>query len=104
MCASMGFLTGSPGPGELLLLFVAVLILFGPKRLPEVARKIGKVLNELRRASQDFKDQVMRIEEYADESAEDTGNVVEGTGGDHSVEAEEPGMAEDEKREQHPAG
>jgi len=59
----MGFLTGSPGPGELILLFVAILVLFGPKRLPEVDRKIGKALNELPRPSQDFKDQIMRIQE-----------------------------------------
>ena len=40
------FLTGSPGAGELLLLFVVILVLFGPKRLPGIARIIGKTLDE----------------------------------------------------------
>lgn len=61
LCWFPAFLGGAPGPGELILLFVVVLVLFGPKRLPEIARMIGRTLEELRRASHDFKDQVMRI-------------------------------------------
>ena len=37
--------------GELLLLGVIGLVVLGPKQLPEVARVIGRLLNELRRAS-----------------------------------------------------
>lgn len=62
MYMPFAFFTGAPGPGELILLFVVILVLFGPKRLPEIARMIGRTLDELRRASQDFRDQVMRIE------------------------------------------
>ena len=61
--AALGFLPGSPGPGEVLLIFVVVLLLFGPKRLPEIARMVGRMLEQLRRSSQEFKDQVMRIGE-----------------------------------------
>jgi len=60
---SLAFLAGSPGPGEVIVLFLVILLLFGPKRLPQVARMIGKALSELRRASQDFRDQIMRIDE-----------------------------------------
>ncbi|MFC1498445.1 twin-arginine translocase TatA/TatE family subunit [Verrucomicrobiota bacterium] len=60
---TLSFFTGSPGPGEFLLLFIVILLLFGPKRLPEIAKKVGGAMNQLRRASQDFKDQIMRIEE-----------------------------------------
>ena len=59
----LSFLSGMPGGGELLVLFLVILVLFGPKRLPEVARSVGRVLDELRRASQDFKDQIMSIDE-----------------------------------------
>ncbi|MDE0838147.1 MAG: twin-arginine translocase TatA/TatE family subunit [Kiritimatiellae bacterium] len=59
----LSFLSGMPGGGELLVLFLVILVMFGPKRLPEVARSVGRVLDELRRASQDFKDQIMSIDE-----------------------------------------
>lgn len=58
----LGFLSGSPGMGELLLVFAVVLILFGPRRLPEIAKLIGRAMEELRRASQEFRDQLMRID------------------------------------------
>lgn len=51
------------GPAELILVFAAILVFFGPKRLPEVARTIGRVMNDLRRASRDFQDQVMQIDQ-----------------------------------------
>jgi len=59
----LAFLTGAPGGGELLVLFVVILLLFGPKRLPEIAKAIGRVMENLRRASQDFRDQVMDMDE-----------------------------------------
>jgi len=39
------------GPAELLLIFVIALIVFGPGRLPELARTLGKAMRELRRMS-----------------------------------------------------
>lgn len=59
----VAFLSGSPGMGELLLISAVVLLLFGPKRLPEIARMIGRTLDELRKASQDFRDQIMQIDD-----------------------------------------
>lgn len=37
--------------GELLLILIAVFLVFGPSKLPEVARKIGKLYSELKKAS-----------------------------------------------------
>jgi sec-independent protein translocase protein TatA len=37
------------GMPEILLIFVVILILFGPKRLPELARSIGKSVREYRK-------------------------------------------------------
>ena len=45
----------SVGNSELLLILGAALIFFGPRRLPQLSRQIGKSLNEFRRASEDFK-------------------------------------------------
>ncbi len=64
----LAFFSGSPGPMELIVIFLVVLVLFGPRRLPEIARMIGKMLHELRRASEDFKDQVMSIEAESQET------------------------------------
>lgn len=67
---ALAFFSGPPGPGELIVVFLVILVLFGPKRLPQIARSIGKALDQLRRASQDFKDQIMRIEESEPETTD----------------------------------
>ncbi len=46
---------GSIGGTELLIILVIALVAFGPKRLPELGRTIGKGLREFRRASNDLK-------------------------------------------------
>lgn len=46
---------GSIGGTELLVIAVIVLLVFGPKRLPEFGRTIGKGLAEFKRASNDLK-------------------------------------------------
>lgn len=43
------------GTNELLLILVAALILFGPRKLPQLSRSLGKSLAEFKRASEDFK-------------------------------------------------
>ncbi len=43
---------------ETIFLFVLALIVFGPKKLPEIARQAGKLLAELRRASNEFRSQI----------------------------------------------
>ena len=43
---------------ETVFLFILALVIFGPKRLPEIARQVGKYMNEFRRASNEFKAQI----------------------------------------------
>lgn len=45
---------GSIGVPELILIFVVALLLFGPKKLPEIGRTIGKAMGEFRRATNDL--------------------------------------------------
>lgn len=52
-----GFL-GNIGPWELVLVLVIALIIFGPGKLPEVAKSVGKGINEFKKASNDVKQQV----------------------------------------------
>src|SRR5215468_4298722 len=43
---------------DTVVLFVLALLLFGPKKLPGIARQVGKALGEFRRASNEFKAQI----------------------------------------------
>jgi len=44
--------------GEMIFLFFLVLILFGPKKMPEIGRQVARFLNEFRRASNEFRSQI----------------------------------------------
>ena len=46
---------GSIGVPELLMIFVVALLLFGPRKLPDIGRSLGKAMGEFRRASNDLK-------------------------------------------------
>src|SRR6201998_1216442 len=59
----------SLGIGYSLILMVMALVVFGPRRLPEIGRQIGKLMYEFRKASNDFKFQMeeeLRMSEEAD--------------------------------------
>jgi sec-independent protein translocase protein TatA len=46
---------GTVGVQEMVVIFIVALVLFGPKKLPELGKTIGKALTEFRRASNDLK-------------------------------------------------
>ncbi len=46
---------GSVGIWELLLIFIVALIVFGPKKLPEIGKILGKSLAEFRKTANEFK-------------------------------------------------
>ncbi|HUH16428.1 MAG TPA: twin-arginine translocase TatA/TatE family subunit [Methylomirabilota bacterium] len=47
-----------PGPMELILLLVIVLIIFGPGKLPDIGNAVGKGIREFRKASSDLEESV----------------------------------------------
>ncbi|HEU4886255.1 MAG TPA: twin-arginine translocase TatA/TatE family subunit [Thermoanaerobaculia bacterium] len=51
---------GSLGVPELLLIFVVILIVFGPRRIPEIGKTLGKALGEFRKATDDLKSTIER--------------------------------------------
>ena len=57
---------GSIGMPELIIIFVIALIIFGPRKLPELGRSLGKSLAEFKKASNELKntlDEEIRLEE-----------------------------------------
>jgi TatA/E family protein of Tat protein translocase len=46
---------GNLGMPELIMIMLLALILFGPKKLPEIGKQVGKALGEFKRASNDLK-------------------------------------------------
>lgn len=61
---------GFGGIGEMMFILILGLLLFGPKKLPEIARQLGKVLGEFKKASAEFQaqlnDEVRRLETSVD--------------------------------------
>jgi Tat protein translocase TatB subunit len=49
---------GTLGGPELFLIFVVALIVFGPRKLPEIGKSLGKMMAEFRRASNDFRNTI----------------------------------------------
>jgi sec-independent protein translocase protein TatA len=47
-----------PGPMELILLLVIVLIIFGPGKLPDIGNAVGKGIREFRKASSEIEESV----------------------------------------------
>lgn len=48
--------------GEIMLILLALLLLFGSKNLPSIARNIGKSMETFRKASRDVTDEIMRAD------------------------------------------
>jgi sec-independent protein translocase protein TatA len=60
---------GSVGMPELLIILTIALIIFGPRKLPELGRSLGRSLQEFKRASNELKstlDEEIRVEEDRD--------------------------------------
>ena len=78
----------SIGTTELLLILVVALVVFGPRRLPDIGRKIGKAMAEFRRASDDFKrtwEYEVEIDRRRPAAEEPAPAVRSGTYGDTSA-------------------
>ena len=86
---------GSVGVPELIIIFTIALIIFGPRKLPELGKSLGKSLAEFKRASNELKntlDEEIRMEERKSQERQDPPRMAEvhdlnapATGTDHSI-------------------
>lgn len=51
---------GSLGGWEILLILLAILVIFGPKRLPEMGRSLGKAIREFKSAGKDIQNDLAK--------------------------------------------
>ena len=77
---SFAFIFESVGGTEWFVLLGVVLIVVGPKNLPSAARKLGQVMTNLRRAADEFKRQLMSMDQEVrktvDDAVSDTSSAV----------------------------
>lgn len=66
---------GNLGMPELIMIMLLALLLFGPKKLPEIGKQVGKALGEFKRASNDLKrsieDEMNKVKEGLDPMSSD---------------------------------
>lgn len=53
----------NPGVTELIIVLVVILLLFGPKKLPDLSRAIGKSIGEFRRGRQEVDEEMKSVSE-----------------------------------------
>jgi sec-independent protein translocase protein TatA len=58
----LAFLGPIGGP-EMIMIFIVVLLLFGAKKLPELARGVGKSMGEFKKAREEFEREITRSED-----------------------------------------
>lgn len=67
------FILESIGTSELLLIGLVALIIFGPRKLPELARMLGKARSEFKRTTDDFKETWVREVDFESEEKQIAG-------------------------------
>ncbi len=65
------------GMPELIVILVLALIVLGPKRLPEIARSLGKGLAEFRRTTDELKEEFREVEEEIENPSSTTASTEE---------------------------
>jgi TatA/E family protein of Tat protein translocase len=69
---------GPLGGPEIAVIFVVVLLLFGAKKIPELARGLGKSMGEFKKARTEFEDEIKRAEASIDEEEDEKEKPAKG--------------------------
>jgi TatA/E family protein of Tat protein translocase len=76
---------GNLGFQEIILIFIVALIIFGPRKLPEIGKTLGKSLAEFKKATNDLKhswEEEVRVE--SEKLKQDVGSLEDPSSTDHS--------------------
>jgi Tat protein translocase TatB subunit len=85
------------GPMEILLVAIVALLVFGPEKLPDIARTVGRTVSQLRRTAQDMRDEFSSgleddsYDEIKTVDPDEDEEYVPETPDDDSVDRPEPG-------------
>lgn len=77
------------GMPELILILALALIVLGPRKLPEIARALGKGIAEFRRATDELKEEFRQVEQEIEESSSETPAADDSSGAASTPAAEE---------------
>lgn len=83
------------GVPELLVIMIVALIVLGPKRLPEVAKGLGRALAEFRRATSDFSEELSNAQIMLEEEVRQAERAAQ----DSQRQATQPTPSAKEKKE-----
>jgi len=83
--------------GEILIILVAVLLLFGPKKIPEIARMIGRGINEVKKVQREINSEIHRYSADIENEARDVQQKIDKLTKDIAAPLEQPeaGLASD---------
>ena len=82
------------GPAEILVILVVALIVFGPKRLPEVGRQVGKAVRELRKMQDTVKGELEHVMHHDVMSGSTTSSTYDNGSGTETTGIEAKGIEE----------
>ena len=83
MITPLAWTLGGP---EIAVIFVIVLLLFGAKKIPELARGLGKSMGEFKRARTEFEDEIKRAQDEAEHEEEKAKEAKEAKGKEKSTD------------------
>ncbi len=77
--------------GEIFIILLLILLLFGPKKIPEIARTLGKGINEIKKVQRDINAEIHRYSEEIENPAREIKEDIEGfSKGLSDIEKESP--------------
>lgn len=81
------------GLPEMILILVVALLVFGPKKLPEIGRSLGKAIRGFQDASKEFENEFKREAQQLEKSIEMQAQLEEGTAPEAAADRQEEGSS-----------